>query len=158
MGNTSTKRDFSYVSDTVSGFTSCIGNKKCIGEVINLGTGVAFTIAETIEYISELTNIEIKVEVDKTRLRPQKEVNHLLSKNDKAKEILNWQPKFANKEGFKQGLKETIEWFKIPENSKLYKSNLIIYNEKNSFFTGSRADYGILKPLIKEISKKICIS
>ena len=125
MGNTSTKRDFSYVSDTVSGFTSCIGNKKCIGEVINLGTGVAFTIAETIEYISELTNIEIKVEVDKTRLRPQKsEVNHLLSKNDKAKEILNWQPKFANKEGFKQGLKETIEWFKIPENSKLYKSNL----------------------------------
>ena len=31
--------------------------------------------------------------------------------------------------------------------------------KKILFFTGSRADYGILKPLIKEISKKkICIS
>ena len=125
MGNTNTKRDFSYVSDTVSGFISCIGNSKCLGEVINLGTGVAFTIAETIQYISELTNIEINVEVDKNRLRPQKsEVNHLLSNNLKAKEMLNWQPKYADKEGFKLGLKNTIEWFKVPENSKLYKTNL----------------------------------
>ena len=127
MGNISTKRDFSYVSDTVSGFTSCINNTKCLGETINLGTGIAFTIEETIKYISELININIKVEVDKKRLRPAKsEVHHLLSNNLKAKEMLNWEPKFANKEGFKLGLQKTIEWFKKPENLKLYKSN--IYN------------------------------
>ena len=127
MGNTNTKRDFSYVSDTVSGFTSCIGNSNCLGEVINLGTGIAFTIAETIQYISELTNIEINVEVDKNRLRPEKsEVNHLLSNNQKAKEILNWKPEFSNEKGFKLGLQKTIDWFKKPENLKLYKSN--IYN------------------------------
>ena len=127
MGNINTKRDFSYVSDTVSGFTSCINNKKCLGETINLGTGIAFTIEQTIKYISQLTNIDIKVEIDKNRLRPEKsEVNHLLSKNLKAKEILNWEPEFANEEGFKLGLQKTIEWFKKPENLKLYKSH--IYN------------------------------
>ena len=98
-----------------------------MGETINLGTGIAFTIEQTIKYISQLTNIDIKVEIDKNRLRPEKsEVNHLLSKNLKAKEILNWEPEFANEEGFKLGLQKTIEWFKKPENLKLYKSN--IYN------------------------------
>lgn len=127
MGNINTKRDFSYVTDTVSGFTSCIGNTKCLGETINLGTGIAFTISETIQYISELTKTKIEVEVDKNRLRPEKsEVNHLLSKNTKAKEILNWEPSFGNKDGFKSGLQKTIEWFKKSENLKLYKSN--IYN------------------------------
>ena len=127
MGNISTKRDFSYVTDTVSGFKYCIGNEKCLGETINLGTGIAFTIEDTIKYISELTNIDIIVEVDKNRLRPEKsEVNHLLSNNQKAKEILNWKPEFSNEKGFKLGLQKTIDWFKKPENLKLYKSN--IYN------------------------------
>lgn len=127
MGNISTKRDFSYVSDTVSGFLSCISNEKCLGESINLGTGKAFTIEQTIKFISELTEKNIDVEVDKSRLRPEKsEVNHLLSNNIKAKEILNWQPEYADEKGFKLGLQNTINWFKDPKNLKLYKSN--IYN------------------------------
>lgn len=122
LGNINTSRDFTFVSDTVNGYIKLINNKKSIGEVINLGTGISFTIKETVEEISRLMNKNIKIVLDKTRLRPKKsEVDLLLSNNNKAKKILNWKPNYYGKKGFINGLKETIEWFKIPENFKHYK-------------------------------------
>ena len=42
--------DRKIINDTV------IGNKKCIGETINLGTGYDFTIEDTLKRIQKLTN------------------------------------------------------------------------------------------------------
>ena len=125
LGNLNSKRDFSYVSDTVRGFTSCIGKKKCLGQAINLGTGVVFSMQETLDLITEYIGKDVICEIDKKRLRPKKsEVDHLLSANNFAKKIINWEPEFKNKSGFKRGLQQTIEWFSKPENIKLYKSDL----------------------------------
>ena len=125
LGNLNSKRDFSYVSDTVRGFTSCIGKKKCLGQAINLGTGVVFSMQETLNLITEYIGKDVIFEIDKKRLRPKKsEVDHLLSANNFAKKIINWEPEFKNKSGFKRGLQQTIEWFSKPENIKLYKSDL----------------------------------
>ena len=125
LGNLNSKRDFSYVSDTVRGFTSCIGKKKCLGQAINLGTGVVFSMQETLDLITEYIGKDVIFEIDKKRLRPKKsEVDHLLSANNFAKKIINWEPEFKNKSGFKRGLQQTIEWFSKPENIKLYKSDL----------------------------------
>jgi len=122
LGNIKTSRDFTFVSDTVEGYIKLINNKNCIGEVINLGNGISFTIKETVEEIAKLMNKDIKIILDKTRLRPKKsEVNLLLSNNKKAKKILKWRPKYNGKKGFIKGLRETIEWFRIPENLKHYK-------------------------------------
>ena len=54
MGSLQPRRDFTYVSDTVRGYISAIGNKKCIGETINLGTGYDFTIKDTLQRIQKL--------------------------------------------------------------------------------------------------------
>ena len=54
LGNINTSRDFTYVSDTVEGYIKLINNKKCVGEVINLGTGLSFTIKETVQEIGKL--------------------------------------------------------------------------------------------------------
>ena len=122
LGNINTSRDFTYVSDTVEGYIKLINNKKCVGEVINLGTGLSFTIKETVQEIGKLLKKNIKIKLDKTRLRPKKsEVDLLLSNNKKAKKILNWKPIHSNKKGFILGLKKTIDWFKVPENLKYYK-------------------------------------
>ena len=127
LGSLITKRDFSYISDTVDGFYACINNKKCLGNTINLGTGYAISIGETVELVQEITGKKIEVEIDKQRLRPKKsEVDHLLASNKYAKKIINWQPIYSKKSGFKEGLKKTIEWFERPENIKSYKSD--IYN------------------------------
>ena len=125
LGNLNPKRDFSYISDTVRGFTSCIGKKRCLGQAINLGTGVVFSMQETLNLITEYIGKAVICEIDKKRLRPKKsEVDHLLSANNFAKKIINWEPEFKNKSGFKRGLQQTIEWFSKPENIKLYKSDL----------------------------------
>ena len=127
MGALTTKRDFTYVSDTVNGFISVIGNKKCIGETINLGTGYDFSIRDTLKNIQKFTNKKVKIKKETTRVRPKKsEVTRLISSNTKAKKILKWKPFFSNKKGFNLGLEKTIEWFKNPQNLKHYKSN--IYN------------------------------
>ena len=44
----------------------------------------------------------------------------------KAKELLNWKPKYSGLPGFVKSLEKTIDWFKENNNFKNYNSN--IYN------------------------------
>lgn len=128
LGSLTPRRDFTYVSDTVNGFISAIGNKKCLGQTINLGTGKDFSIGETVKNIENILQTKAKILIDNKRIRPKKsEVNRLISSNLKAKKLLNWSPKFRGSKGFKDGLKKTIEWFSQEENLKFYKSNLYNY-------------------------------
>ena len=43
---------------------------------------------------------------------------------EKAKNLLNWTPKYTKKNGFDKGLKKTIEWFSKKENLKRYKIDI----------------------------------
>ena len=126
VGNISTRRDFTYVEDTVMGYIKTINNKKIIGETINLGVGKDFSISDTIKIIKKINKKEhLKLQIDKNRIRPTKsEVTRLVSNNKKAKKLLNWTPKFKGKKGFELGLRKTNEWFSKKENVKLYKFNL----------------------------------
>ena len=120
-------RDFNYIKDTVAGFIAAIESGKCLGEVVNLGSGSEFSIRETIEIISEVMNVPIEIEQDQERLRPKNsEVERLLACNKKAEKLLGWKPEYFGREGFKKALKETAEWFVKPENLGAYKAN--IYN------------------------------
>ena len=128
LGSLTPRRDFTYVSDTVDGFISAIGNKRCLGETINLGTGKDFSIGETVKNIENILKTKAEIVTDNKRIRPKKsEVNRLISSNLKAKKLLNWSPKFKGSKGFKEGLKKTIEWFSKEESLKLYKANLYNY-------------------------------
>ena len=55
LGKISTKRDFTHVKDTAEGFVSALKAKNIDGEVINLGTGVNFSIKNVIDLISKIT-------------------------------------------------------------------------------------------------------
>ncbi len=96
LGNLDTKRDFTFVDDTVRGFIKAAEAEDVYGEVFNLGTGSEITIGDLTQEIIQLIGRPIQIEIDKQRLRPEKsEVMRLLSDNRKAKSGLGWQPQVS---------------------------------------------------------------
>ena len=122
LGALSPTRDFNYVADTVSGFVAALNSKEGIGEVINIGSNFEVSIGDTAKLIAENMGVELEVLSDEQRFRPSlSEVERLWASNDKATKLLGWQPEYSGVDGFSRGLRETIEWFKKPENLISYK-------------------------------------
>jgi NAD dependent epimerase/dehydratase len=120
-------RDFNFVTDTVAAFLAALNSHAGIGEVINVGSNFEISIGDAARTIADVMGTEIQILTDDQRLRPaNSEVERLFAANDKALRILNWRPQFAGIEGFRRGLKETIDWFVKPEHLSNYRSN--IYN------------------------------
>ncbi|EMI09496.1 UDP-glucose 4-epimerase [Anoxybacillus gonensis] len=127
LGSLHPTRDFNYVKDTVEGFISVMNSEQAIGEVINIGSNFEVSIGETARLIAETMGVDIEIETENIRVRPEKsEVERLWADNSKAKALLGWEPKYGGKEGFKRGLRETIEWFTDKRNLLQYKAD--VYN------------------------------
>lgn len=125
LGSLTPTRDFTYVSDTVAGFIAAADSPHGVGEVINLGTGFEITIGDLVGLIAEGMGCAVEIETDAQRLRPEaSEVDRLLACNDKARRLLGWQPELAGREGLREGLRRTAEWFTDPANLALYKHGL----------------------------------
>ena len=128
LGSILPTRDFSYVQDTVDGFISTIERDEAIGKVMNLGSNFEISIRDTVSEISNLMGVEVVVETDDERKRPENsEVERLWADNTLARDTLDWSPKYEGISGFQNGLKKTIDWFEKPEN--LAKFKLGMYNK-----------------------------
>ena len=69
--------------------------------------------------LSQIVGKAITIECEEERVRPvNSEVNQLLCNNQKAKELIKWQPTIK----LVEGLTRTVDWFK--KNQQAYKSNL----------------------------------
>ncbi|TGL99201.1 NAD-dependent 4,6-dehydratase LegB [Leptospira jelokensis] len=120
-------RDFNFVKDTVDGFIAALKSDKAIGEVINLGSNFEISVGDTVQTIADLMGKKVQITSDEIRLRPDKsEVERLWADNQKAKDLIGWEPKYAGIEGLKRGLLQTIDWFKDEDNLAKYKTG--IYN------------------------------
>jgi NAD dependent epimerase/dehydratase len=118
-------RDFNYISDTVRGFIAAAQSDASVGEVVNIGSNFEISIGETVQMIADIMGVEIEIETEQQRLRPDKsEVERLWADNGKAERLLGWKPEFAGRDGLRRGLTETAQWFSDPENLKSYKTNL----------------------------------
>ena len=125
LGALSPTRDFNYVQDTVRGFCAVMESEKSVGEVINIGSNFEVSIGDTAKQIAEVMGVDLEIETDEERLRPEKsEVNRLLADNSKAKGILGWEPQYGGREGFRRGLEGTVKWFSDEAHRKMYKENL----------------------------------
>lgn len=121
LGTLTPTRDFNYVKDTARGFIEISKSEKTIGEEINIATEREISIGELANELISQINPKARIICDEQRIRPEKsEVNRLLGSNKKIKELTNWNSKYT----FEEGIKETIEWFKMKENLNSYKSNL----------------------------------
>ena len=116
LGNLDTRRDFTFVSDTVRGFLCAAQAEQVEGETFNLGTGQEVTIRELLERILKIVGRDVRVRVDDQRLRPENsEVMRLLSNNQKARQRLHWQPEVS----LEDGLEQTVAW--IRQYQSLYR-------------------------------------
>lgn len=127
LGAISPTRDFNFVQDTVSGFIAALCSNHGVGEVVNFGSNFEISIGDTAQIISDIMNVEIKIITDDVRLRPENsEVERLWADNTKARELFGWKPNYGNRDGFRRGLCDTIDWFSQPSNLALYRAD--VYN------------------------------
>jgi len=123
LGSLTPTRDFNYVDDTVQGLRTIGSAEAALGEVINLGSGYEISIADTAAMVGEIMNADIEIVYDGERVRPEaSEVDRLCAANDKAQALTGWQPRYKGREGLRQGLTKTIEWFADPANLARYKT------------------------------------
>lgn len=99
VGNLETSRDFIDVRDGVNALI-LLAEKGISGEVYNICNGIDYTIRETLEYLIEISGLEVTVESDKSLFRPTDE-KVLLGDNSKLK-TLGWKSEIL----FKTTLKD----------------------------------------------------
>ncbi len=123
LGDTIPTRDLLFVKDTVNGFVEIAKSDNLIGHDCNIATQSEISVGNLAQELIKQINPNAKIITDQERLRPEKsEVFRLYGSNEKILKHTNWKPSYT----LAQGLSETIEWFKNPDNLKQYKAD--IYN------------------------------
>jgi NAD dependent epimerase/dehydratase len=123
LGSLSPTRDLSFVKDTVEGFIAVMESDATKGEEINLANGAEHSMGDVARELIAQINPRAKIIVDKRRVRPEKsEVERLLGCNRKIRDLTRWEPKIS----LREGLRQTVDWFRVPENLARYKAE--IYN------------------------------
>jgi len=95
-GDGTQRRDFTYISDIISGIILAGENQKANGEVFNLGKSNPISVNDLIDYMYEIAKKPKKVRYIEKQ-KGDVEVTH--SNIEKAKNFLNYQPKVSVREG-----------------------------------------------------------
>ncbi|WP_111307086.1 SDR family oxidoreductase [Confluentibacter sediminis] len=111
-GDGSYSRDFTYINNVVQMNINAltIENKKALNTIYNVAYGQRTTLLELVhllkdylsDFDSEIKNIEIKHTNNRIG-----DIPHSLASIDKAKQLLNYHPKYD----ISTGLKEAISWY-----------------------------------------------
>jgi NAD dependent epimerase/dehydratase len=121
LGRLDPTRDFNFVTDTCRGMILLAECDAAVGQVVNIGSGAEISVGDLAKLIGELAGIRFEVESDAERLRPEgSEVERLLCDNTRIRALTGWAPAVS----LREGLTQTIEWFRKPENLRRYKAGL----------------------------------
>lgn len=121
LGALAPTRDFNYVIDTCSGFLALAACDNANGKTVNIGSGKEISVGDTVKLISDLIGVEVEIECDSQRLRPEaSEVERLLCDNSLIQSLTGFVPQYS----LREGLKETVEWLRSPDNLAKYKVDL----------------------------------
>ena len=107
LGALSPTRDFNYVTDTANGMIALALCSDAEGKVINIGSGMEWSIKQTAELLMEITGRNVPIICDEGRTRPEKsEVNRLVADNTLIKLLSTWESQMS----FRAGLEKTCDW------------------------------------------------
>jgi len=99
-------RDFTYVMDLVEGLLRAGYYEQAIGEEFNLASGKETRIIDLAQMINEAVGNKAGIEFKPRRKWDTKK--RLLASIEKARNLIGYEPRVD----FKEGLMETIEWFR----------------------------------------------
>ena len=107
LGALTPTRDFNFVVDTAAGMVALALCEESEGQVVNIGSGEEWSIAQTADMLCEIVGCEVEIVTDETRIRPEKsEVNRLLADTSKMNRLTSWRSSVP----FRDGLERTVEW------------------------------------------------
>jgi len=116
LGNLAPTRDLTFVKDTAAGFVAVAGSRELIGTATNIGMGKEISMGDLARKIAGLVGVDIEIETDEQRLRPEgSEVERLCCNNSRILDSTDWKPAYD----LDSGLAETVAW--IRKNLDLYK-------------------------------------
>lgn len=104
-GDGSTKRDYTYINDIVSGIEGAIAYNKTPYEIINLGGGEPITLSRMIETIE--TELGKKATIQRLPMQAG-DVTKTVCDYSKAQALLGYKPQTT----FKEGIHLFCEWYK----------------------------------------------
>jgi len=97
-------RDFIFVEDVVDACLRAMDSKKCVGEVVNIGSGIETSINELAQVISRLFGIEeVKPVYAESRVG---EIRRSCADISKAKKLLEFKSKISLEEGLRRFIAE----------------------------------------------------
>ena len=103
FGDGTTKRDYTYIDDIVSGIISSINYNETSYEIINLGGGEPITLNRMIQTIEKTLNKKAYIQ----RLPMQLgDVNKTVCDYSKAQRLLDYNPKTS----FEEGITKFVQW------------------------------------------------
>ena len=102
-------RDFCFIDDIVNGVFSALSNSKTDGEVLNLASGNAVKIRDVVERVQSIIG-NGRPQFGKIPFRAG-EAKELYANINKAKTMLDWEPKIS----LEEGLQKTIDWYRIDD-------------------------------------------
>ncbi|HEY3356547.1 MAG TPA: SDR family NAD(P)-dependent oxidoreductase [Polyangia bacterium] len=109
LGRLDTRRDLTYVGDTVDGFVRAATAPEIEGMTIQLGTGRAERIGELVDLARRLTGNQAAIVQDPARMRPDaSEVLVLQSDPALAGELLGWRAETS----LEDGIAATVDWMR----------------------------------------------
>ena len=109
LGRLDTRRDLTYVADTVEGFLRAGLSAGIEGEVLQLGTGKAQSIRQIFQAACAALGVRARVVREPRRMRPDpSEVLALRSDPTQARRRLGWRAQV----GLEEGLRRTARWFR----------------------------------------------
>lgn len=105
-GDGTYSRDFTYVDNVVQGNVLALttNNKKCFGEIFNIGAGGRVTLLELVSNINKYLQKDISPIFGTNR---PGDIPHSNASVSKAREMLNYDPKI----NFEEGIKKTIDHY-----------------------------------------------
>ncbi len=99
-------RDFTYVGDLVDGLLRAGYYESALGQEFNLASGKETKIIDLASMVNEMVSNKAGIKFAQKRRWDTK--SRLLASVDRAKKLISYEPKTE----FKEGLMNTIEWFK----------------------------------------------
>ena len=103
-GTGKAKRDVLYISDLIDFIDLCIKKQKNSYELFNCGAGEAFPILKLAQVVMKIQSKQLQLIMDKAK--PDIPTTVILN-CEKAKKMLNWEPKI----GLEEGLRKTCDWY-----------------------------------------------
>nr|WP_294858260.1 NAD-dependent 4,6-dehydratase LegB [uncultured Fluviicola sp.] len=123
LGDLTPTRDLVFAKDTARGFVEISLCNQLSGQDVNISTHNEISIGDLANELIRQINPDAVIKQEKQRLRPENsEVFRLFGDNSKLLQYTGWKPETT----LEEGLRQTIEWFRQPENLKQYKAD--IYN------------------------------